>query len=178
MSKIKHFIRWIRILLANNEQYIQVLREDGVKIGKNCSVHKDAEFGTEPYLIELKDHVRVTKGVCFITHDGGLWTPRYMGLIDPRADRLGKIVVGENTNIGWNAMILPGVTIGKNCVIGCGSVVTKDVPDGSVVAGVPARVIEPVEAYAEKNRSRCVITADMSHSEKKQWLLENMDAQN
>lgn len=100
-----------------------------------------------------------------------------MGLINPRADRLGKIVVGENTNIGWNAMILPGVTIGKNCVIGCGSVVTKDVPDGSVVAGVPARVIEPIEAYAEKNRSRCVITAGMSHNEKKQWLLENMDAQ-
>ena len=44
-----------------------------------------------------------------------------------------KRQVGDNTNIGWNAIILPGVTIGKNCVIGAGAVVTKDIPDNSDV---------------------------------------------
>ncbi|RUR12111.1 acyltransferase [Legionella sp. km772] len=52
------------------------------------------------------------------------------------------IFVKEGSWIGANAVILPGVVIGKNSVVGAGSVVTKDVPDFCVVAGVPARVIK------------------------------------
>lgn len=45
---------------------------------------------------------------------------------------------------------MPGVTIGKRCVIGAGAVVSKDIPDNSVAVGVPARVISTTEQYAEK----------------------------
>lgn len=172
--KLRKLIQKVKILTASESQYIEILRRGGVKIGNGCIVDKTAEFGTEPYLITLEDNVRITKGVRFITHDGGLWVPRRLGLVDADADRFGRILIGENTNIGWGAIIMPGVSIGKNCIVGCGAVVTKDVPDNSVTVGVPARVLETIEEYADKNKSRCVNTKHMSSEEKKKWLLENL----
>jgi acetyltransferase-like isoleucine patch superfamily enzyme len=55
---------------------------------------------------------------------------------------IGGAIVGDGTVIGSNATILPGVHIGKNCLIGAGSVVTEDVEDNAVVVGNPARVIK------------------------------------
>jgi acetyltransferase-like isoleucine patch superfamily enzyme len=57
---------------------------------------------------------------------------------------LKRIVLKRNCWIGANAVILPGVTVGVNSVVAAGSVVTKDVPSDTVVAGVPARVIKKV----------------------------------
>jgi acetyltransferase-like isoleucine patch superfamily enzyme len=54
--------------------------------------------------------------------------------------------VGHNVWIGYGACILRGITVGNNCVVGTNSVVTKDVPDNAVVAGLPARVIRMREA--------------------------------
>ncbi|MBI5105119.1 MAG: acyltransferase [Solirubrobacterales bacterium] len=62
-------------------------------------------------------------------------------LTDPR-----PVVVGAGTWLGINVTVLPGVTIGQGCVIGAGSVVTRDVPDFHIAAGVPARVLRPVGA--------------------------------
>lgn len=123
--------------------------EDGMNVGKGISVMGNVNFGSEPYLITLEDEVRISFGVSFVTHDGGTWAfrdkPEYADVI-----KYGRIRVGERTFIGCNSTILPGVTIGKRCVIGAGSVVTKDVPDGTVVAGVPARVVMTTEEYAQK----------------------------
>ncbi len=55
------------------------------------------------------------------------------------------ITVGDNVWIGGNAVILPGVTIGRNSVIGAGSVVTKDIPDNVVAVGNPCKVIKHIE---------------------------------
>jgi len=57
-------------------------------------------------------------------------------------DRKGKVTIKENARIGSHSIIMPGVTIGKNVVVGAISFVTKDVPDNAVVAGVPARIIK------------------------------------
>lgn len=57
----------------------------------------------------------------------------------------GKIEIGDNVHIGWNTIIMPNVSIGNNCVIGAGAVVTKSIPDNSVAVGVPARVIESID---------------------------------
>ncbi|MEQ2528422.1 DapH/DapD/GlmU-related protein [Bacillaceae bacterium CLA-AA-H227] len=54
------------------------------------------------------------------------------------------VVIGKNVWIGSNATILPGVTIGENAVVAAGAVVTKDVPENTVVAGVPAKVIKKI----------------------------------
>ncbi len=54
-------------------------------------------------------------------------------------------IIEENAKIGANATILPGITIGKNSIVGAGSVVTKDVPPNCVVAGNPAKVINKID---------------------------------
>ena len=64
------------------------------------------------------------------------------------------IEIGDNVFIGAESVVLPGVTIGSNVIIGANSTVTHDIPDNSVVAGSPARVICTLEAYLEKERKR------------------------
>lgn len=82
-------------------------------------------------MIELADNVRLSFNVTFVTHDGGTWAfrdnKRYADVI-----RYGKIYVGEHTFIGTGVIIMPGVTIGKRCVIGAGAVITRDIPANSV----------------------------------------------
>lgn len=63
---------------------------------------------------------------------------KHLGIAKP-------VKIGNDVWIGGNAIILPGVTIGNNCVIAAGAVVTKDVPDNSLVGGVPAKLIRTLE---------------------------------
>jgi len=60
------------------------------------------------------------------------------------------VTIEDNCFVGLGAIVMPGVTVHKNSVVGAGSVVTKDVPEGSVVAGVPAKVVCTTMEYAEK----------------------------
>lgn len=64
---------------------------------------------------------------------------KHLGIAKP-------VTIGDDVWIGGNATILPGVTVGNNVVIAAGAVVTKDVPDNSLVGGVPARIIRELEA--------------------------------
>lgn len=144
-------------------------KSKGGIIGSGCDIYPNVEFGSEPYLIRIGNNVRITYGVKFITHDGGLWTLRKMGLAD-NIDVFGMIEIGDNTNIGWNVIIMPGVKIGKNCVIGAGAIVTKDIPNNSVAVGAPAKVIESIEEYAEKVKTKCDYTKDLGWIEKKKYL--------
>ena len=58
--------------------------------------------------------------------------------------------IGKNVFVGQKSLILPGVTIGDNCIIGAGSVVTKDIPSNSVAAGVPCKALTKTDEWAEK----------------------------
>jgi acetyltransferase-like isoleucine patch superfamily enzyme len=102
-------------------------RSLGVKIGRNCLI-RTVNWGTEPYLIEIDDHVAVASGVQFITHDG-VWVLAHE---DPDGDYYGKPKIGNNVLIGMNCTILHNVSIGDNVIVGCCSVVTRDVPSNSV----------------------------------------------
>lgn len=104
-------------------------------------------FGTEPWLITLGDNVHITLNVKFVCHDGGtLIFRRFV----PDLEITKPITVGDNVYIGVRTLIMPGVNIGDNCVIGAGSIVTKDIPPNSVAAGIPARVIKSTDEYFEK----------------------------
>lgn len=120
-------------------------RLKGVKIGEKCSI-ASRYIGTEPYLIEIGDHVQITSGVKIFTHGAG-WVLRED---IPDFDAFGRVVIGNNVYVGNDAMIMPGVTIGDNVVIGAGAVVTKSVPAASVVAGNPARIIGDYFSFKEK----------------------------
>lgn len=156
-------------LLRNPVKYYRAL---GVKIGENCEIYTNVGFGSEPYLISLGDHVRVNENVQFVTHDGGVWVLRHMEEALSDVDKFGPICVGNNVHIGNNAIIMPGVTIGSNCIIGCGAVVIKDIPDNSVAVGVPAKVIESIDIYLQKNRGQLAHTKTMSKDEKKRYLMQ------
>ncbi len=68
--------------------------------------------------------------------------------ISPSVTVLGRSHIGSYSQIGSNATILPDITIGRNVIVGAGSVVTKNVPDNSVVVGIPAKVIRKLEPLA------------------------------
>lgn len=166
MSLTKKLIEKLR----RSKNVIKYWKEKGLKIGNGCEIYSDADFGSEPYLISLGDNVRITDGVRFITHDGGVWVLRNRKKEVSDVDLFGKIIVGNNVHIGSNAIILPGVKIGDDCIIGCGAVVTKDIPSNSVAAGVPAKVIESLDEYENKHRSDFCHTKRMCGKSKREFL--------
>jgi acetyltransferase-like isoleucine patch superfamily enzyme len=129
-------IQWKLLMIIPNERRIRFLRGQGVRIGENCLIYTTF-FSTEPYLVKIGNHVAVSSGVHFSTHDASGW------LFDdhPDMDVFGEIWIGDNTYVGINCTILGGSRIGANCVIGSGSIVRGVIPDGSVVYGNPARVV-------------------------------------
>ncbi len=170
---IKKIIYKFKYYTCSFEKRAEYLRGGGVKIGSNSEIYPNVSFGSEPYLIELGDNVRIASNCVLTTHDGGLWVLRNNGKL-PNSDKFGKIKVGNNVHIGINTIIMPGVTIGDNVVIGAGAVVTKDLPSNSVAVGVPARVIETIDDYYEKNKNKVVYTKNMNFDEKKDYIQKNL----
>ena len=122
---------------AGSERRIKYWRKKGMKIGQNCYIN-NVNFSTEPFLIEIGDHVAIAAGTDFITHDGAVWCFRDE-LIN--ADVFGKIKIGNNVFIGNNCTILPKTVVGDNCIIGAGSVVRGKFPANTVIIGNPAKVV-------------------------------------
>lgn len=108
-----------------------------VEIGSHVSINRGVEFYPDffgKHRIRIGDNVRIAPNVRF--HAGGHETD------DPRYRHTGAdIDVESDTWIGADAIVLPGAHIGYGCVVGAGSVVTGSIPDGSIAAGVPAKVI-------------------------------------
>jgi len=144
-------------------------RSIGVRMGENVTFYgmSPGMFGSEPWMITLGNNVYITHGVFFITHDGGTLILRKEV---PDLEWTAPIVVGDDVYIGIRAMILPGVTIGNRCIIGAGSVVTKDIPDNSVAAGVPARVIKSTDEYLENMKKKSLKCGHLKGEEKAKVL--------
>lgn len=153
--------------LMPGEKKLKKLRERGLVIGEGCEILNGYNFGSEPSLVEIGNNVRITRGVNITTHDGGVWVLRRKYPELSNMDRFGKVKIGDNCHIGMNSLIMPGVTIGKNCIIGAGAIVTHDIPDDSVAVGIPARVIETVEEYMEKNKKDLLPTKNLGFDEKR-----------
>lgn len=151
-------------------------RKLGAIIGDECRIYPSASLGSEPYLVKIGNHVRINNGVIFVTHDGGFWVVRGLSKLGTipadviNGEIFGKISIGNNVHIGTNSIIMPNVHIGNNCIVGCGAVVTKNIPNNSVAVGVPAKVIETVYEYYEKNKSNLVPSKNMTQEAKKLFL--------
>lgn len=123
-----------------------------VEIQKNAKVGKRCKISSHTFVCEgvtIEDNVFVGHGVTFVndsypratTADGGLQT---------EADwNVERTLVKKGASIGSGATILANIIIGENAIIGAGSVVTKDVPPDSIVAGNPARVFRTIDRTLE-----------------------------
>lgn len=175
---INRVINTIKLLKANvnwNSKRDYLISK-GAKIGKgtrlNCSVRS---FGTEPYLIEVGEDCLFAANIHLITHDGGIKVLNSLDYFNgQRMDKLGRIKIGNNVYIGFGAFIMPGVTIGNNCIIGANSMVTKDIPDNSVAVGMPAKVIKNIDDFYNKCKNNVHPTATMSGEEKRKYCEENL----
>ena len=146
----------------------------GVAVGENCRIDASTTYGSEPYLISIGNNVRIARHTSFFTHGGVL--PLRVYYNDPTLDHFGKISVGSFTSIESNCMIMPGVKIGDLCIIGAGSVVTKNVPDGCMVAGNPAKFIGKTEDFYKRLKEKYDTgTFGMTGEEKKRMLLSLPD---
>lgn len=147
----------------------------GVKMGQNVHIYGNpiGMFGTEPWCITLGNNVHITREVLFVTHDGG--TLLFRDII-PDLEITAPIIIGNDVYIGVRSIILPGVLIGNNVIIAAGSVVTRDIPDNSVVGGVPAKFIKTTDDYLEGIKKRSLHLGHLKGNEKDKELrkvLEN-----
>lgn len=125
------------------EDYIRL----GMKVGNHCSIQLGLTVDVSHcWLIEIGNHVVIAPQVYLLAHDTS--TKSIVGYT-----RIGKIKIEDHVFIGARSVIMPGVTVGKNSIIGVNSVVTKSIPANVVVAGNPARIICSVEEYQNKVHS-------------------------
>jgi acetyltransferase-like isoleucine patch superfamily enzyme len=159
----------IKLLLkSSDKRRIRYLRRQGMRIGQDCHVNT-MSFSTEPYLIEIGNHVAIAAGTDFITHDGAVWCFREEF---KNADVFGKIKIGNNVFIGNNCTILPNTVIGDNCIVGAGSIVRGQFPDNSVILGNPAKVVltMSMQRLLYLQNSGFLKTQDLSSREKRKIL--------
>ncbi|WP_027377047.1 acyltransferase [Kaistella palustris] len=136
--------------------YLKICLAKGLKVGKNVRFVEVPEFGTEPFLIEIGDDTTFSNNVRFINHDGGQNALHFLEKYrDVRT--FGRIKIGNQCLIGADTVIMPGVEMHDNCILGAGSILTTSTRKGSVYAGIPAKFICTIEEYGDKLLANNVI---------------------
>ncbi|WP_304608027.1 acyltransferase [Leptolyngbya ohadii] len=139
---------YLKVCKPRNDEYAEFLRHRGTfySIGKDCLINPDIRV-TDPKYVRLGNNVCLSS-CSLIGHDGiiAVLNKAY----NVQLDSVGKIDIRDNVFIGYGAIILPGVTIGPNAVVAAGAVVNKDVPEGEIVGGVPARPLGRVDDLVER----------------------------
>jgi acetyltransferase-like isoleucine patch superfamily enzyme len=115
-------------------------------MGEGCIIQMNVAI-TDPAYVRIGNNVSLS-GCTIFGHDGSVnMLTRATGKV---LDRVGPVDIRDNVFIGHQAIVMPGVTIGPMAIVAAGSVVTRDVPPDSIVAGCPAKVIGQVSTYVER----------------------------
>lgn len=115
-------------------------------IGEDCAIWPYTNV-TNPEYTRLGNNVMLTN-CTVLGHDGSIAVLNRA--YNKKLDRVGKVDFKDNVFVGHGAIILPNVTVGPNAIVAAGAVVSKDVPEGTIVAGIPARVIGQVDELVTK----------------------------
>lgn len=162
VMSLKRFIYRIfnKEYLLSSEDYAKWLRNRGVRIGQNLQI-MHLGYGrtptidlTRPSLVDIGDNVLLHRNFTLLTHD--FVTRRFLEKYDDFIPSSGKVKIGNNVSFGMDCTVLKGVTIGDNCYIGAGSIVTKDIPSDSVAVGRPAKVVCTIADYYERRKKECI----------------------
>ena len=141
-------IRRILAILRGEPQNIEKLYKRGLKVGEHFNRMGGVIIDpSHCYHITIGDNVTLAPRVHILAHDASTF------LFFGKA-RAANVTIGNDVFVGAGSIILPGVHIGNRVVIGAGSIVTKDIPDNSVAAGNPAKVICPIDEYLEREKAK------------------------
>lgn len=173
-----------RILLKIRDIYhnmvkiatIEVAKSKGMKVGKNFFVQGIPNFGSEPFLIEIGDNVTIAENVGFINHGGDARVTKRIERYK-NGRNFGRIRIGSNSFVGKGSVIMPGVSIGSNCIIGSLSIVSSSVPDNTVYAGNPAKFICTIDEYGDKllaNTTEYPLDLEADRKKLEKYLIANL----
>lgn len=130
------------------EYTIDSLKKLGLSVGENFNPQLGFELDpSHCWLIQIGNNVTFGPHVQILAHDAS--TCHWIGYA-----KIGRVSIGDNCFIGAGSIVLPNVTIGNNVIIGAGSVVTHSIPDNTVAAGNPAKVIMSLDEYIEKHKKK------------------------
>lgn len=149
--RLKRFYDSVRLLLLRTPgKRTKYIKEHSIlgAMGENC-IWGPWLVPLYPKLIKLHNNVRIHPTAKIVTHDviNGFFKAMYPEIDFGPYERLGCVEFMDNVYVGMNVVIMPDVRIHKNCMISAGSVVTNDIPENSVVAGNPAKVIGRFDMY-------------------------------
>lgn len=158
IKKIFHHIReFVRLCWwegIDSEEYVDYLRKKGVRVGNNVHFRHPSHTSidtTRPCLVEFGNDLDINENFTVLTHDFGSFV--FRGYYKDFVNSSGKVKIGNNIVFGRDVTILKGVSIGDNCIIGAGSIVSKSIPANSVAVGSPARVVCTLDEYYKKRKS-------------------------
>ena len=153
----KRLLQTIRLwTILGSSKRTEYLKKNHVfaEIGTNCSV-MDRKIPLYANLVKLGNNVHIASKVDFVTHDITHVMLNGRQELDSKkySEKVGCIEIGDNVFVGTKTTILYDVKIGSNVIIGAGSLVNKDIPDNSVAAGVPVKVIGTLDNYLIKRNN-------------------------
>lgn len=166
LISIFNFLYYRYLLKFSTKKYLKAI---GVNAKEKVHLYGGIHgmFGSEPWLITIGENVYITSGCRFINHDGGVLILRQR---EKTLEITKPINIGNNVYLGTNTIVLPGVTVGDNVVVGAGSIITKDLASNAVYAGVPAKFVKSLDDYYEGCLKKSLKLGHLSAIEKDKAL--------
>lgn len=175
-ERIKFFRRLYFYCIPTEIGRTKYLRKHNIlaEIGENVR-YQPRVYPTDAKYLKIHNNVCIARGVNFIMHD--IMCIMFNGLKDGNKyiQNRGCIEIMDNVFIGSGAQICPGVKIGPNAIIAAGAIVTKDVLPGTVVGGVPAKVIGAFEDIRKKQLSQSKSLEGLSREETVVYFWQKFD---